>query len=113
MNPVRNSMRFLRRNAVFIVLALLIALVYTQRKSFKKAMGGGGDTIDPKACEGLCGDVISAVPEGGAIFYKDGSVETAEGKFDKCSDQFKAACKLGESPAAAADSDTASTRRRR
>ena len=112
MNPVRNSMRFLRRNAVFIVLALLIALVYTQRKSFKKTMGGGA-SVDPKACEGLCGDVISAVPEGGAIFYKDGSVETAEGKFDKCSDQFKAACKLGESSAAPAAAPRSRRRRRR
>lgn len=65
MRPVRNSMRFLRRNAVLIVIALLIALVYSQRKSFKKTMGGGGAVIDKKACEGLCGDVVGAVPAGG------------------------------------------------
>lgn len=60
---MNNLSRPVRRNAVFIVIGLLIALVYSQRKSFVKVMPGAGGPAgsgDASACRTLCGATLAS-----------------------------------------------------
>lgn len=89
-NPARNVNRFARKYFVYLVLALLALLVYANRKSFAKVVGGGG-AADAGACETLCGDVLGGVPAGATLLMADGSVKTDSDEFAAGSNSAKMA----------------------
>ena len=105
MSPVNNFNRTARKYFVYIVIAMLAALIYANRKSFVKVAGGGG-AADAGACETLCGDALQAVPKGAYLLLADGSVKTD-------SDTFTGApAKLAKTRACSGE-DAAVTKKRR
>ena len=76
MSPANNFNRTTRKYFVYIVIAMLAALIYANRKSFVKVAGGGADA---GACETLCGEALQAVPKGAYLFLPDGNVKMDNG----------------------------------
>lgn len=77
MTLLTNVNRLVRKNAVYIVVAVLIALVYSQRKSFAEA----ADPTMIKHCTTLCGPTLQSIEKDEILIYKNGDVEDIDSTF--------------------------------
>jgi len=114
MSPANNFNRTTRKYFVYIVIAMLAALIYANRKSFEKVAGGG--VADVGACQTLCGAALGGLNKGEYKFYADGSMEDEAGKFGAGSagaKQIKALACDGAAGGAAAAAPSAALPRRR
>ena len=81
MSPVNNFNRTARKYFVYIVIAMLAALIYANRKSFVKVAGGKGAGAGAAgACETLCGDTLQSVPKGAYLLLANGDVKMDDGE---------------------------------